>query len=192
MLQLSRGEVTASRRIDAARPPTGAGAELGGGRSETAVSARTAVRARRETAPQERAEHAEAIDRGELLPLLGGASPVVHRDLEDPLPPLHQPGRDLRLDGEARGAQRKALEDVGPNHLVAGHDVVQVHVVEQVAGERDALVSEYEEERVAGVPVERPNPKARVRSTVHERWHEQRKVAWVIFEVGVEDRGVVT
>ena len=43
-----------------------------------------------------------AVERGELLALLGGARPVVHRDLEDPLAALDQPGGDLGLDREAR------------------------------------------------------------------------------------------
>ena len=115
--------------------------------------------------------------RRQLLALLVGARAIVHGNLEDPLAALHQPGGDLGLDRKAGRAQRKAAEHVCPDHLVAGHDVVQVHVEEDVARERDALVPEHEQERVAGVPVECPHSEARVRAAVEQRRHQQREVA---------------
>ena len=47
-------------------------------------------------------DHAEAVDRGQLLALLVGARPVVHRHLEDPLALLDEARGDLGLDREAR------------------------------------------------------------------------------------------
>src|SRR5579884_946710 len=93
----------------------------------------------REPAAQQRAQHPEAIYGGQLLALVGGARPVVHRYLEDTLAALHEPRGDLGLDREPRRAQPQGAEHVGPDHLVAGHDVVQVHVEQHVARERDAL-----------------------------------------------------
>ena len=68
---------------------------------------------------------------------------------------------------------------------------MQVDVEQHVAGQRDALVAEHEQERVARVAVERPHAEAGVGAPVEQRRHQQRQVGWVVFEVGVEDRRVL-
>src|SRR5690242_3431075 len=109
---------------------------------ESATVTRTSATG--DPAAHQRPDHAEAVERCELLAFLGRARAIVHRNLEDPLAVLNEPGGDLRLDREPSRLQRQAPEDVGPDHLVAGHDVVQVDVEENVARQRDALVSEDE------------------------------------------------
>src|SRR3954462_4188802 len=89
-----------------------------------------------EAAPDERAKHAPAVGRGQLLPRLVRPRLVVNRHLEDLLTAIQQPRCDLGLDVEAARRERERLEHVGPDHLVAGHEVAQVHVEQDVGRER--------------------------------------------------------
>src|SRR5947209_20581150 len=117
---MTSGDEAARRQVEVVRSSAGASAGSSRVRSGTAVSAGTVIRGRRKATAQQRAHDTEAVERGQLLALLGGASPVVHGHLEDPLSVLYQAGRDLRLDREPCRAQRKAPEEIGPDHLVAG------------------------------------------------------------------------
>src|SRR5438874_5882551 len=92
-------------RTRRARPPRRAGAP---GRARQPRTRAASSLGARETAPNQRPENPEAVERRELLALIGGSRVVVDRDLEDPLAPLDQPGGDLRLDRESRAAQRQA------------------------------------------------------------------------------------
>src|SRR4051812_8618052 len=50
-----------------------------------------------EAAADQRAQHPEAVRRGQLLALVAHARPVLDRHLEDPLAAAQQPGGDLGL-----------------------------------------------------------------------------------------------
>src|SRR5829696_9353205 len=95
-----------------------------------------------QAAADESADHAYAVLCGQLLALLRAARLVVHRHLEDLLAGLQQAGGDLRFDREARCPQRKPLEDVCANGLMAGHQVAQVDVEEDVRGQCDGAVAQ--------------------------------------------------
>src|SRR5437899_2488434 len=75
----------------------------------------------RQPGPEQGSEHPEPVEGSQLLTFLGGTCSVVDGDLEDALASLYETRRDLRLDREPRGIEWKAAEDVGPDHLVAGH-----------------------------------------------------------------------
>ena len=114
-------------------------------------------------------QHAEAVAPGQLLALFVLARLVGDRHLEDALALLEQPGGDLGLDREAALAQRQRLEDVGPDRLVAGHDVRQVDVEHHVRRERHAAVAHHVHERVARVALERADAEDRVGLAVEQR-----------------------
>src|SRR2546423_8196873 len=141
-----------------------------------------------EPAPDERAQHAEAVDRGELLSGLGRARLVVHGDLEDLLAALEEPGRDLRLDVEPARLERQRAEHLRADHLVAGHQGAQGDVEEDVGRGRQALVAHHVHERMAGVAVEGAYAEDRVREPLAQRRQEAVEVVGVVLEVGVHDR----
>src|SRR3954468_14593792 len=125
--------------------------------------------AARDAATHERLQYPEPVGRGELLPVLAGAGLVAHRHLVDALTLLDQPRRDLGLDVEAARLQRERAEDVGADRLVAGHQVAQVDVEENVGSERHALVAHHVHERVARVAVEGAHAEDRVREALLQR-----------------------
>src|SRR3954447_3808184 len=142
-----------------------------------------------EAAPDQRSQHAEAVRRREFLARLARASLVVHGHLEDLLAALEQPGRDLRLDVEPARLQRQRPEHLGPDHLVARHEVPEVDVEEDVGRERDALVAYHVHERVARVAVEGAHAEDGVREAFAQRRQQAAEVVGVVLEVGVHDRG---
>jgi len=72
---------------------------------------------------------------------------------------------------------------------MAGHQVVEVHVEEDVADERDEPVAHDVEERVAGIAVERPDAECGVGEPFSERREQRDEIGGVVLQVGVEDGG---
>ena len=101
--------------------------------------------------------------------------------------------RQLRLDAEAVAVQRRLLEDVGPDRLVAGLHVGQVDVVEDVGQPGQELVGD-------AVPVEQDLPLARggearsehrVGLALEDRRDQRGIVGRVVLQVGVLDQADV-
>jgi CDP-glucose 4,6-dehydratase len=124
-----------------------------------------------------------------LLALVAAAGLVAHGDLEDSLAPLDQASGDLRLDGEALLAQGEGAEQLGLDHLLAGHEVAQVDVEQQVRRQRHAAIAHDVEEGVAGEAIERPHAEGRVRRACEQRGEQVVQVRRLVLQVGVEDGG---
>ena len=107
---------------------------------------------------EQRPDRRHRVLPADLLPLGHGAPVIADRHLVEPDVPLRQLGRQLRLDAEAIAVQRRLLEDVGPDGLVAGLHVRQVDVVEDVGHPGQEVVRDP-------VPVEQDLPLPRGRRT---------------------------
>ena len=100
---------------------------------------------------------------GELLALLGARGPGRTPGTSKMRSPRWS--RRAVISGSMsnpRALERERAEEVGADRLVAGHEVGDVGVEEDVRGQGHAAVAHHVEERVAGVAVEGAHPEDRV------------------------------
>ena len=107
----------------------------------------------------------------------------------DPLARAEDARGDLGLDREASLAERQRAEELRAHRLVAGHDVRDPAVVEDVGRHRDGLVPHHVPE--AERRLRRPGARAEddVSLARDERLEDVGEVGGAVLEVGVEDRG---
>jgi hypothetical protein len=80
----------------------------------------------------QRPDRRDGVLPADLLALGDAAAVIADRHFVEADVPLRQLRRQLRLDAEAIAVERRLLQDVGPDGLVAGLHVRQVDVVEDV------------------------------------------------------------
>ena len=146
-----------------------------------------------EAVTEERPDRRHRVLPADLLAFGHRAAVVADRHFVEPDVPLRQLGRQLRLDAEAIAVERRLLEDVAADRLVAGLHVRQVDVVEDVGQPGQEMVRD-------AVPVEqdfalRGGGEARAEDRVglpfQDRRDQRRIVARVVFEVRVLDQADV-
>ena len=117
----------------------------------------------------------------------GGRVPDSERALRRSGGRQQGPCRDLRLDVEAARSQFERAEDVRPHHLVAGHDVAQVTVEEQVGDQRHAFVAHHVPEAEGRMGFEPARAEDDVSLAVEDRLEQPGDVRRVVLEVGIHD-----
>src|SRR5207237_4134917 len=128
----------------------------------------------------------DTIAPGDLLPFGVRAAAVGDGQLPDAGARLRQPCRELDLDPEALCPERQALEEVGPDELVARLHVREVQVGEHVGDEREEVVAD-------GVPEEQHAMKGSLEAgavhgvalAVPDRPKQGGPPGWVVLEAGV-------
>src|SRR5215218_10818554 len=134
------------------------------------------------------ADHPQAVHGRELLALAASARLVAHRYLVDLIAAGEHLARDLRLDVEARRAEVQGPEDVGSHHLVAGHDVREPRVEQEVGDESDTFVAHHIPEAERRMRLEAARPEDDVDLVLDQGLEQLAEVARVVLEVGVHDR----